>query len=215
MSRYERRQRALSRQISQLEEENVGKKDWVLSGEARAKDRPLNSLLEEDLEYEHTGKSTPTITTESVASLEERIKQRILGNDWDDVERRLPVDIAKMVPGRLMDVSAEPGKSLAEVFEAQHMAAIGQAEDLDEPTKKKHQEITELFDSICLKLDALSNARYTPKAVSFSSTPLACRTLFLTVFLATNLHSIYEQCLGCFYGRCSAHIHFGRHLACA
>lgn len=143
----------------------MGKKDWVLSGEARARDRPLNSLLEEDLEFEHTGKFKPTVTTESVASLEERIKARILGNDWDDVERKLPLDLAKLAPSRLMDVSAEQGKSLAEVFEAQHLAATGQGEDVDEPTKKKHQEISELFDGICTKLDALSNARYTPKAV--------------------------------------------------
>lgn len=167
LSRHERRQRALQSHISSLEAENVGKKDWVLSGEARARDRPLNSLLEQDLEFDHTGKAKPTVTTESVASLEERIRQRILDQDFDDVERKLPLDPNTLAPAKLMDVSSEPGggQTLAQAFEQQYQSAAGQGQDVDEPTRKKHQEISDLFDGICTKLDALSNARYTPKPV--------------------------------------------------
>jgi U3 small nucleolar RNA-associated protein MPP10 len=68
----------LQEQIQSLEQENVGPKDWTLLGEATARARPENSLLEEDLEYEHAGKVVPVITEERVATLEEVIKRRIL-----------------------------------------------------------------------------------------------------------------------------------------
>jgi U3 small nucleolar RNA-associated protein MPP10 len=47
-------------------------------GEATSRARPENSLLEHDLDFEHAGKVVPTVTEESVASLEELIKRRIL-----------------------------------------------------------------------------------------------------------------------------------------
>jgi U3 small nucleolar RNA-associated protein MPP10 len=78
MSSHEKRQLALREQIKALEQENVGPKDWTLLGEATARARPENSLLEEDLEFEHVGKVVPVITEERVASLEEIIKRRIL-----------------------------------------------------------------------------------------------------------------------------------------
>jgi U3 small nucleolar RNA-associated protein MPP10 len=77
-STHEKRLAQLSEQISQLESENVGKKDWTLLGEAGARGRPMNSLLEEDLEYERVAKIAPIVTEESTKVLEDRIKARIL-----------------------------------------------------------------------------------------------------------------------------------------
>ena len=78
MSTHEKRQRELAAQIAELEQQAVGPKDWTLMGEASARARPENSLLEETLDFEHTAKIVPTITEESVATLEELIKKRIL-----------------------------------------------------------------------------------------------------------------------------------------
>ena len=55
-SAHERRKLALQEEIRKLEAANVAKREWTLSGEARAADRPMNSLLEEDLEFERAGK---------------------------------------------------------------------------------------------------------------------------------------------------------------
>jgi U3 small nucleolar ribonucleoprotein component len=78
LSRHERRLLALSSQIASLEAENVGVKNWATKGEAKARDRPTNSLLDEDLEYERTGKVVPVITEETTKTIEELIKNRIL-----------------------------------------------------------------------------------------------------------------------------------------
>ena len=86
LSTHEKRLRALQEQISSLEQENVGKKDWTLLGEAKSKDRPQNSLLEEDLEFEQMGKVVPIVTEDKVVNMEEMIKRRIL-----DVSPGVPV----------------------------------------------------------------------------------------------------------------------------
>jgi U3 small nucleolar ribonucleoprotein component len=78
LSSHEKRMLALKEQISSLEQENIGPKDWTLLGEATSKARPENSLLEENLDFEHTGKVVPLVTEEKVLSLEEMIKKRIL-----------------------------------------------------------------------------------------------------------------------------------------
>ncbi len=78
LSTFAQRQLALKEQIAQLEQESIAKKDWTLMGEANSRARPLNSLLEEDLEFEHGQRVVPVITEEKVKTLEELIKARIL-----------------------------------------------------------------------------------------------------------------------------------------
>ena len=93
-SAHERGRLALADEIRKLEAANDAKRDWTLSGEARAADRPLNSLLEEDLEFERAGKPIPIPTAEVSESLEQLIKRRILAFDFQDLVRRRPDDIA-------------------------------------------------------------------------------------------------------------------------
>jgi hypothetical protein len=87
MSTFEKRQKALADQIAQYEQEAVGPKDWTLLGEASSRARPENSLLEEDLDFEHVRKATPVITEEVVKSLEELIKKRILDVSYHHILR--------------------------------------------------------------------------------------------------------------------------------
>jgi U3 small nucleolar RNA-associated protein MPP10 len=47
-------------------------------GEATSRSRPINSLLEEDLEFDRTMKAVPVVTEDSVQTLEDVIKKRIL-----------------------------------------------------------------------------------------------------------------------------------------
>lgn len=171
----------LKEQIAELESENVGQKSWTLMGEADARGRPQNSLLEEDLEFERNMKPTPVITEEAVHSLEELIKARILENRYDDVVRIRAVDDKPFLPSRLLELNdSKSQQSLAQIYENDYMAAQtdGPAiDDRDGKLKKEHDEIEEQWDSICNKLDALSNAHYVPKQVSYlQSRPLATLT---------------------------------------
>lgn len=170
LSTYEMRMAALRDEIAALEAENVGKRDWTLMGEASSRSRPQNSLLEEDLEFERVMKSVPVITEEVVQSLEERIKARILENQFDDVVRKRPVDDKPFLPSRFFELQDTKSKqSLAEIYEDEYTAAQSSGlvgEDRDGKLKKEHQEIEKLWENICSNLDALCNAHFTPKAVS-------------------------------------------------
>lgn len=171
LSRHARKMKILSKQIAQLEEQNVKKKEWVLKGEATAKDRPQNSLLEQDLEFEHIQKIAPAVTEEKTLGLEALIKQRILERNYDDVIRKRLVDPKAFLPSRLIELEdTKAEKSLAELYEDEYKASKSKLETglkaidrKDDKLNKQHDDIKDLFESLCGKLDALSNAHFTPQ----------------------------------------------------
>lgn len=153
-----------------LEDENVGQKDWVLLGEAHSRSRPQNSLLEEDLEFERVMKAVPVITEEVVQELEERIKARIMDNNFDDVVRIRPLEDKPFLPSRFFELKdTKSAESLAQIYENDFVAAQtgGPVDDRDGKLKKEHDDIEKLWDDICGKLDALCNTHFTPKQVSW------------------------------------------------
>ncbi|KAH0350215.1 Mpp10 protein, partial [Aureobasidium melanogenum] len=169
-SAHERRQAALTEEIRRLEAANVAKRDWTLSGEARAADRPVNSLLEEDLEFERVGKPVPVITAEISESLEELIKRRILAEDFQDIIRRRPDDLATGSSSRRgrLDFELDDSKSkksLAEMYEEEHLKATdpNYVDAKDEKTQKEQREIDALWRDISNKLDSLSSWHFKPK----------------------------------------------------
>lgn len=179
-SRQEARLAAISEQIAELEAENVAEREWNMRGEANSRSRPLNSLLEEDLEFDQVAKVVPVVTEESALTLEELIKKRILDDQFDDVVRRRPIEQAAYLPSRLLDVkTTKEDRSLAEIyadeFASERRAAAGEkgeVPEVDAKLEKEHESIRTIFDELCGKLDALSNARFTPKAASTTITTL-------------------------------------------
>ncbi|KAJ7786353.1 U3 small nucleolar ribonucleoprotein complex, subunit Mpp10 [Mycena metata] len=167
LSTHEQRMAALREQISSLEAENVGPKDWVVMGEAGARARPQNSLLEEDLEFERVMKAVPVVTEESVQVLEERIKARILEGRFDDVVRIRPMEDKPFLPSRFFELKdTKSSQSLAQIYEEDYVAAQANGssvDDRDGKLKKEHEEIEALWEGICGKLDALCNAHFMPK----------------------------------------------------
>ncbi len=173
LSTHEKRVAALKEEIARLEDENVAKKDWTLMGEAGSRVRPQDSLLEQDLEFERAAKVTPQVTEEMTESLEDLIKRRILDHNFDDVIRRREMEALPFLPSRLLELSdSKSAKSLAELYEEEYQAARGGVDgetgapvpEADVKLAKEHEEITSLYDDIFNKLDALSNAHFTPKA---------------------------------------------------
>lgn len=172
-SAHERRQAKLAEEIRKLEAASVAKREWALSGEAAAADRPTNSLLEQDLDFEHGGKPVPVITPEVNETIEDLIKRRILAQEFDEVVRRrpgtdnLPIN-GNTRRGLLEEIDDTKGKGLAEVYEEEH--AKQQNPDTyisasDEKLQREEKEIEAMWRSVSARLDALSSWHYTPKPV--------------------------------------------------
>ena len=169
-SAHERRKAALAEEIRKLEAENVAKREWTLAGEARAADRPMNSLLEEDLEFERAGKPVPVITAEMSEGIEDLIKRRILAQDFQNIIRRRPDDLATGKDARRgrLDFELDDSKSkrgLAEEYEEEHMRRTDPnfVDVKDEKLKKEEKEIGALWRTVCGDLDSLSSWHFRPK----------------------------------------------------
>ncbi|KAG8906223.1 hypothetical protein FRB99_007369 [Tulasnella sp. 403] len=166
LSSHERRMAAISQEIAILEDENIAEKHWTMAGEANAKHRPENSLLETDLEFEHGSKPVPIITEEVAKSLEDMIKGRILEGRFDDVVRQSEVDAKAFLPSSIVELQdTQSRKSLAQIYEDDYNAASGEVrpDSRDAKLAAEHAELDTMWNDICYKLDALSNAHFTPK----------------------------------------------------
>ncbi|KAF9435853.1 hypothetical protein BGZ76_005376 [Entomortierella beljakovae] len=168
ISKFEKSQRKLREQIDVLEQENVAGKDWTKKGEASSSDRPVNSLLEEDLDFETVAKPIPVITAESTKTLEDIIMERILASNFDDVVRKAPPNAKAFNPSSRVEISDEKSKkSLAELYEDDYVRQTSTTgpvlSEREAALEKKHDEITQLWQELCQKLDSLSNWHYTPK----------------------------------------------------
>ena len=72
--------------IEALEDVAMDNKPWELTGEALARSRPENSLLElGDVGVNYVARPPPTITEETTETIEDAIRRRILDQDFDDV----------------------------------------------------------------------------------------------------------------------------------
>jgi len=195
LTTHERRMATLREQIIELESENIAPKKWVLMGEAGTRQRPQNSLLEEDLEFDRVMKAVPVTTQESVETLEGVIKGRILENRFDDVVRIRPLEDKPFLPSKFFELQdTKSSQSLAEIYENEYMASQsggGPADDRDGKLQKEHEEINLLWDKICGKLDALCNSHFVPKQV--------CSIFYLSfqvissILFAAQSHNIYDH----------------------
>ncbi|KIW31968.1 uncharacterized protein PV07_03554 [Cladophialophora immunda] len=170
LSTHEKQRAAIAAEIRRLEAANVAKRDWTLSGEARAADRPLNSLIEEDLEFERVGKPVPVVTAEVSEDIEQLIKRRILAREFDEVVRRHPDSLGaanETRRGRVEVDDTKPQSGLAELYEQDHLRATdpGYVDKRSAATKKQHEEISRLWKEVSSQLDLLSNLHFKPKRV--------------------------------------------------
>ena len=168
LSTFEKSQQKLKKEISQLEMENAStEKPWTLQGEITATGRPLDSLLDVELDFENNAKPVPVITQEYCDNLDELIIQRIKDGMFDDVERRKPPSLSTQTnltgtDGLVELVSEKSTKGLAQVYEEQYLNNTN-SKLQSNSDKPEHLEIKNLFSNLMNKLDALSNYHFTPK----------------------------------------------------
>ena len=152
-SAFQRQQEALGRQIEKLEAAAIGEKSWLLKGEAAAKERPMNSALETDLEFEHVMAPAPVISAEITQKLEEIIKQRIIEGRFDDVERVEPVEERERKELPQLD-DTKSTKGLGDIYADEYMrqkagVALGEKED------PMVAEVKKLWATLSYRLDVL------------------------------------------------------------
>ncbi|KAJ2630958.1 U3 snoRNP protein [Coemansia sp. RSA 1290] len=166
-SDFERRQEKLQGLISKLEDEAVAPKHWSMTGEVSSNVRPQNSLLEEDLEFDHMQKPVPVITRDATVTLEDTIKRRILNEEWDDVERKKDIQAKPFKPSEFIELNDKQSKkSLAEEYEAEYMAQkAGDAfvPESDAKLAESHKDVDSQMRNLFTQLDALSHFHFAPK----------------------------------------------------
>ncbi|KUI74239.1 U3 small nucleolar ribonucleoprotein mpp10 [Cytospora mali] len=177
-SAHERRQAKLAEEIRKMESELVAKRAWTLSGEASASARPMNSLLEEALDFDHAGKPIPVITEEVSEEIEDLVKRRILAGEFDEVPKRRPnADVPADVRRGLVELDDTKAKqSLAEMYEEEHVKNTNPDSYVsakDEKQRKEEKEIEAMWKDVSAKLDALSSWHYKPKPAAPSLTVVA------------------------------------------
>ncbi|CAK7267855.1 U3 snoRNP protein [Sporothrix epigloea] len=169
-SAHERRQAKILAEIRRLEAEAVKEKNWTVSGEAAASARPVNSLLEEDLDFEHIGKPVPVITQEITEDIEAIVKRRILEQSFDEVRRRYGTGFGENEDGTrrgLVEIDDQQAKrGLAAVYEEEHQQAVNPdtyVSQSDEHVQAEEREVERMWLDVSAKLDALSNWHYKPR----------------------------------------------------
>ncbi|EKV05292.1 U3 small nucleolar ribonucleoprotein Mpp10 [Penicillium digitatum PHI26] len=171
-STHEKQRARIADEIRRLEAANVAKKEWMYTGEARAVERPVNSLIEEDLDFERIGKPVPVNTNETTEDIEELVKRRILAMDFDEVIRRRPGAEGQQAgrkPRFELD-DTKPQQGLAEMYETEHLRANDPnfVDTKDRKLMREHAEITSLWNEISSQLDTLCNWHYKPKVAQAS-----------------------------------------------
>ena len=168
------RTKRLKERIRKLEEKNMQEKHWSMKGEVQGADRPLNSLLELDVDFEHAMRAAPVITEEVTMDLEQLIVARIKEGRFDDpvkvVEDQLAKDGKPMTEEELDDRKSKKG--LGDLYEADYMKAAGAAGASDEKEALRG-ECWHLFRQINAHLDALSHFDFTPVPVEAGEPPKA------------------------------------------
>jgi U3 small nucleolar RNA-associated protein MPP10 len=162
LSSHQTRQNKMTGYISNLEELNISEKKWQMSGEVTSRGRDENTLLEEDVQFEHVSRPAPDITNETTMALEDIIKQRIKHKIWDDVIRKVKPKDKPFNYKVVHRLDEEKSKlSLAEVYEKEYIKQT--QKEKANSVNPKHKEIENMLKKLFDQLDALTNFHYVPR----------------------------------------------------
>lgn len=176
-SAFQKEQEKLAGQIRQLEESAVGEKPWLLRGEASAKERPKNSALSVEMDFDRTHRPSPDVNELITAKLEDIIKLRIADNIFDDEENFKPVtgNHAKQLDFLSVE-DTRSSKGLADIYEDEYLRAKQLAKtgnhEAAERTSAQTDDIYVLFRSLSSKLDALCSFQAAQK-IDADNVPLS------------------------------------------
>ena len=153
-------------EMDRLEQKLISEKPWQLKGEVQSKNRPRDSLLDEELDFELARNPVPQTQTKVVTDeIENIIKQRILDMVYDDVKPKRALDKlnTKTAPQDFMDYEKSK-KSLAELYEEDFKREVLHI-PINTELERAKKEITVVFRKLCYNLDLMSSLHPVAKPV--------------------------------------------------
>lgn len=165
---YMKRQAALTAQIEAIENEISGPKSWGMKGEVQSHQREADSLMFEDVQFQHALRVEEPLTAELAMEIEDIIKQRIKDHHFDDVQPRHDkndlgdITVTKKSDEEVLS-SEKPRFGLAEQYEREFKQIATGISDHQVKLQEKYRELSGLFATVNSQLDALCNFYYTAK----------------------------------------------------
>ena len=153
---FEKEQELIKNKINKLEAEKMKDKHWSLLGEVRAEDRPTNSLVDMEIDYQNANRPPPEMTKEQTQSLEDMIRRRIKEQSWDDVVRKTLIDKKEK---KEIELDSEKSKlGLADIYEQKYAKEIYNFDSKDEVLNEQKKQIMKQFNGVMAILNKLTNA---------------------------------------------------------
>ena len=179
LSAFQRAQQILSKRVETLEEQSLQEKKWQLRGEAYGRERPKNSVLCMEMEFDDVRQTPPVISELMTTSLENVIQARVSEQRFDEIERENtfsgPLEIS--MPPVAEDTKSKVGlgELYAEAFQnARLQQNAGGGDGVDDEVALGN-EAKKMLSVLLSKLDALSHSQLSPKlvvdATSFTEVP--------------------------------------------
>ncbi|KAM3131914.1 hypothetical protein pb186bvf_015937 [Paramecium bursaria] len=148
-------------EIQQLENKIVAQKDWQMKGEVNSKQRPINSLLEQDLDFNINRAKIQEAVEQVTSKIEDLIKQRVKDDLFDD-RQKVQISLNDFGSSKKQDVDTNKSQfGLAEIYERQFKQVLGLPTNTTE--QKLKQEVYSLIRELNYKLDSLSNLNFEPR----------------------------------------------------
>ena len=174
---------ALEEEIADFESKQINKKHWTLTGEATGKSRPLNSILESNLELpfghmagKRLDESRDLVVDENdfdpenpekpMFDIDLIIKQRVADRTFDDViKRKIETVIQDDKPAdRYEGLDFEKSQlGLADVYAKQYEKDIFNQSETAEKESAEKEEAKRAFAKLMHKLDCLTNFNFAPR----------------------------------------------------
>ena len=174
---------ALEEEIANMESKQIADKHWTLTGEVSAKNRPMNSLLEANVELPFGHMASKRLDDDSGLidendfdaenpdkprfDIELIIRQRIASRTFDDVIRK-KLETASTEPSKPADAyeGLDFEKSqlgLADVYAKQYEKDIFNQSEESEKKSYEKEEAKKFFAKLMHKLDSLTNFNFAPR----------------------------------------------------
>lgn len=150
-------------QIKAAEEKIMTEKPWQMKGEVRGQDRPVNSLLNVEVEFQHGLRLKEQKEEVVHQNMETMIRQRILNEAFDDP--KMFTFNNNLDQRQLTDVDFEKDKKgLAAYYEEDYKRRmLGLPAESKEDKMKS--EILDQFKELMSHLDHMTNMTFTPMGI--------------------------------------------------